>query len=136
MSRLGIRCPVQLDRSARVVRAKRGCPTIQLLEGHCKSGGAIGILYKGPAARGSARQLGPPREDGRMKSIVSCSGVGDVRQRSRHMSTDGDFEDMGVTLFKRAGICLLDVQVIEKSLTTLLLPTQALRSGIPMAGSG
>jgi len=47
------------------------------------------------------------------------------------MSNDADSEDIGVTLFKRAGICLLDVQAIEKSLTLLLLPTQTLRRGIP-----
>lgn len=47
------------------------------------------------------------------------------------MSNDSDAADIGVTLFKRAGICLLDVQAIEKSLTLLLLPTQALMSGIP-----
>ncbi len=40
-------------------------------------------------------------------------------------------EDIGVTLFKRAGICLLDIQAIEKGLSLLLLPTQTLKGGNP-----
>lgn len=43
----------------------------------------------------------------------------------------GNSEDIGVTMFKRAGICLLDVQAIEKGLSILLLPTQTLKRGRP-----
>jgi len=47
------------------------------------------------------------------------------------MGEYSDSEDIGVTLFKRAGICLLDVQAVEKGLSLLLLPTQTLKGGDP-----
>lgn len=47
------------------------------------------------------------------------------------MGKNSGSEDIGVTLFKRAGICLLDVQAIEKGISILLLPTQTLRRGSP-----
>lgn len=53
------------------------------------------------------------------------------KQLGAIMSGNSGPEDIGITLFKRAGICLLDVQVIEKELSLLLLPTQTLTRGHP-----
>jgi hypothetical protein len=47
------------------------------------------------------------------------------------MGENSGSEDIGVTLFKRAGICLLDIQAVEKGLSLLLLPTQTLKGGNP-----